>query len=206
MKKLREKKRANVPQNQHNGLERRWDLKIKKLLSRHLRKFQRHCSHTAHPSIPTSGYTQGLFRIAAPPPEVHRRKHQVASGLPSEGDAAMLLSVFGSVQQCPFWFSILGTLPTDGNVSWVAESDWVSVPSREETPTMSLHPSPVCDSLYVPPSFSYVSFLALETLIGTALGREGGKLRPPWGHGANEALKGYISWDLFFLCSNRWGW
>lgn len=72
--------------------------KLKKMLSHHLRKSQRHRSHTAHPSIPTSGYTQGLFRIAAPPPEVHRRRHQVASGLPSEGDAAMLLGLFSSVQ------------------------------------------------------------------------------------------------------------
>ena len=75
-------------------------LKKKKLLPRHLRKSQtqRHCSHTANPSIPTSCYTQGLFRIAAPPPEVHRRRHQVTSGLPSEGDAAMLLGLFSSVQ------------------------------------------------------------------------------------------------------------
>ena len=47
----------------------------------------------AHPGIPTSGHAQDSFRIAAPPPEIHRRR-QIAGRLPSEGDTALLLSHF----------------------------------------------------------------------------------------------------------------
>ena len=80
--------------------------------------------------IPTSGHTQGSFRTASPPlatprahsalhphlwphpgliphtaalpPEVHRRRHQIVGGLPSEGNTALLPSYFGGVQQCLF--------------------------------------------------------------------------------------------------------
>ena len=46
----------------------------------------------------TSSHTQGSFRIAAPPPEVHRKWRQIAGRLPSEGNTALLLSHFGGVQ------------------------------------------------------------------------------------------------------------
>ena len=52
------------------------------------------------PASPTSGHTQGSFRIAAPPPEVHRRRRQIVGRLPSEGNTALLLSHFGTVQYC----------------------------------------------------------------------------------------------------------
>ena len=46
------------------------------------------------PASPISGYTQGSFRIVAPPPEVHRKRRQIVGGLPSEGDTTLLLSHF----------------------------------------------------------------------------------------------------------------
>ena len=49
------------------------------------------------PASPTSGHTQGSFRIAAPPPEVHRRR-EIVGRLPSEGYTALLPSQFGGVQ------------------------------------------------------------------------------------------------------------
>ena len=68
------------------------------LLSHHLFRRQRHCSRAARPGIPTSGHTQDSFRIAAPPPEVHRRRRQIVGGLSSEGDNALLPTHFGGVQ------------------------------------------------------------------------------------------------------------
>ena len=50
------------------------------------------------PASLTSGHTQGSFRIAAPPPEVHRKWRQIVGRLPSEGNTALLLSHFGGVQ------------------------------------------------------------------------------------------------------------
>ena len=40
---------------------------------------------------PTFGHTQGSFRIAAPPPEVHKRRRQIGGGLSSEGDISVVL-------------------------------------------------------------------------------------------------------------------
>ena len=42
------------------------------------------------PSNPISSHKQDLFCIMAPPPEVHRRRHQIAGGLPSKRDAVLL--------------------------------------------------------------------------------------------------------------------
>ena len=53
--------------------------------------------------------------------------------------------------------------PTDDNVNTVVESDWVSVPSREQIATRSLHQS------------SCVDPLTLRALIRTASGKEGGR-------------------------------
>ena len=47
---------------------------------------------------PTSGHTQGSFRIVTPPPEVHRGRRQIVGGLPSEGNTALLPSPLGGVQ------------------------------------------------------------------------------------------------------------
>ena len=41
------------------------------------------------PAPPTFGHTQGSFSIAAPPPQVHRRRRQIVGGLPSEGNTAL---------------------------------------------------------------------------------------------------------------------
>ena len=43
------------------------------LLSHQLCRPQTHCTRTARSDIPTFGHTQYSFRIAAPPPEVHRK-------------------------------------------------------------------------------------------------------------------------------------
>ena len=50
------------------------------------------------PASLTSGHTQGSLRIAAPPPEVHRKWRQIVGRLPSERNTALLLSHFGGVQ------------------------------------------------------------------------------------------------------------
>ena len=42
------------------------------LLSHPLCRLQRHSSRAARPGIPTSGHTQGSFRIEAPPQRSHR--------------------------------------------------------------------------------------------------------------------------------------
>ena len=66
---------------------------------------QTHRFLAARPGIPTSGHTQDSFRIVAPPTEVHRKWRQVVGGLPFEGDTALLLSHFGGVHWCLFWFN-----------------------------------------------------------------------------------------------------
>ena len=43
----------------------------------------RHHSRAARPGIPAYGHTQDSLRIAAPIPEVHRRRRQIVGGLPS---------------------------------------------------------------------------------------------------------------------------
>ena len=50
------------------------------------------------PAPPTFSHTQGSFRIAAPPPEVHRRRRQIIGGLSSKGDITLLPSHFSGVQ------------------------------------------------------------------------------------------------------------
>ena len=60
------------------------------------------------------------FRIAAlPPEEGHRKRHQIAGRLHSEGDTALLPSHFGGVQWYLFWFNICrlpqNMSPTDDN-------------------------------------------------------------------------------------------
>ena len=93
------------------------------LLFHHLCRPQKLCPRATRSGIPTSGHTQDSFRIAAPPPEVHKRRRQLAGGLPAAGDIActaeslcwcsampgLILVVFsnacsdfGGVQKCLF--------------------------------------------------------------------------------------------------------
>ena len=98
------------------------------LLSHYLCRPQRHCSMPLVPASPTFGHIQGSFCIVAPPPEVHRKRHQIVGGLPFEGNTALLLShfvVFSS--DCSDSTYAEQHLLTD-NLSSVAESDWISVP------------------------------------------------------------------------------
>ena len=91
-------------------------------LFHHPCRLQRHCSHVARPGILiTSIDIRGSFRIAALPPDVHCRRHQIVGWLPSEGVTSLLPSHFGGVQWCLFWFNMRTTLsampPTNNNVS-----------------------------------------------------------------------------------------
>ena len=148
------------------------------------------------PASPTSGHTQGSFRIVAPPSEVHGKWRQIVGGLPSEGDTALLPSHFGGVQQCLFWFNIRRTPPTmpptDDNVSYVAESDWVSIPSREQTAATSLHQSSYADS-------------DAEGFDRTASGKGGGRNTETEATTRAYGMNGYRSWDflLYLLAKYR---
>ena len=73
---------------------------------RRRRRFCVACSNTLFPVC-----TLNPFHIAVLPPEVHRKRRQIAGRLPSEGDPALLLSHFGGVRWCLFWFSMSTIAP-----------------------------------------------------------------------------------------------
>ena len=88
----------------------------------------------------------GLIPSCPHPLEVHRR-YQIAGGLPSEGDTALLPSHFSGVQRCLFRFNIRRTPPTmpptDNNVSYVSNVNNVSYSPPESRP-------PLCPSTNPP--------------------------------------------------------
>ena len=98
-------------------------------------QLQRCCSHAAYLNTPVPSHIQGQFCIVA------LRRLQIIGRPPSAEDTALLLSHFSGV----WWWCLFNIHrtppPTDENVSWVLEPDWMSVPSREQTATTYQSPS-----------------------------------------------------------------
>ena len=105
------------------------------LLSYHLCQPQRHCSNAAnpHPCISVIYHQQHprcilLCGLAARGPQL--------AGCHPKGDTALIPSHSAGVQWCLFWFNICRTPPaippTDDNVSFITESEWVGFPSRAD--------------------------------------------------------------------------
>lgn len=140
------------------------------------------------------------------PPKVHK-KFQFIGRLSSEGD--FRLSSEGDTAAESLWLCsvmlgwIQNTQEQDTTTFWwqcklslVIEPDWVSVFSRGQTASMSLH-----QSFYVDP-------LPLKGLIRTAPINEGGRstktevITRAW-HEGPQQLKVKL---LILLCSNGWDW
>ena len=143
------------------------------------------------PASPTSGHTQGSFRIVAPPSEIHGKWRQIVGGLPSEGDTALLPSHFGGVQQYLIAFNIRKTPPTmpllDDNVSQVEDSD----------------------RHYVPQPIFLCGFSDVEGFDQNCLRQRRREEHRDWGHQDSMAWRATEAETLIFncyLCSDRWRW